>query len=114
MQKMLDSMEDKPTTFQQEFFPEDVLIRENLPYTVERSEEDEHIFIVEGPRIEKMLGYTNLVQGILTDRYTESSRGNVKSRRAVRDSVVPFALRGSSGDGRSPFCRTKFNRSNGK
>ena len=60
MQKMLDSMEDKPTTFQQEFFPEDVLIRENLPYTVERSEEDEHIFIVEGPRIEKMLGYTNL------------------------------------------------------
>ena len=60
VQKMLDSMEDKPTTFQQEFFPEDVLIRENLPYTVERSEEDEHIFIVEGPRIEKMLGYTNL------------------------------------------------------
>ena len=32
----------------------------NLPYTVEQSEEDEHVFIVEGPKIEKMLGYTNL------------------------------------------------------
>ena len=36
------------------------MIRENLPYIVERSEDDEHIFIVEGPKIEKMLGYTNL------------------------------------------------------
>ena len=36
------------------------MIRENLPYTVEKSEDDEHIFIVEGPKIEKMLGYTNL------------------------------------------------------
>jgi hypothetical protein len=33
---------------------------EELPYTVSRSEEDEHVFLVEGPRIEKMLGYTNL------------------------------------------------------
>ena len=32
----------------------------NLPYTVEVSEEDEHVFVVEGPKIEKMLGYTNL------------------------------------------------------
>ena len=30
----------------------------NLPYTVEVNEENE--FVVEGPRIEKMLGYTNL------------------------------------------------------
>ena len=27
---------------------------------MEISEEDEHVFIVEGPKIEKMLGYTNL------------------------------------------------------
>ncbi len=30
----------------------------NLPYTVENPEP--HVFVVEGPRIEKMLGYTNL------------------------------------------------------
>ncbi|MGI6008193.1 MAG: GTPase ObgE [Ruminococcus sp.] len=60
VQNMLDSMDEKPVIFEQEFFPEDVLIRENLPYTVERSPEDAHVFIVEGPRIEKMLGYTNL------------------------------------------------------
>ena len=60
VQNMLDSMDESPVVFQQEFFPQDVLIRENLPYTVERSPEDEHVFIVEGPRIEKMLGYTNL------------------------------------------------------
>ena len=29
-----------------------------LPYTVEKNEDGE--FVVEGPRIEKMLGYTNL------------------------------------------------------
>ena len=33
---------------------------ENLPFTVEKSEEEANTFIVEGPRIEKMLGYTNL------------------------------------------------------
>ena len=46
--------------FEQEFFPEDALMTENLPYTITRDEEDSSIFIVEGPKIEKMLGYTNL------------------------------------------------------
>ena len=53
-------MDDKTVVFEQEFFPEDMLIRENLPYTVEKSTEEENTCIVEGPRIEKMLGYTNL------------------------------------------------------
>ena len=57
---MLDHIEVEPITFEQEFFPEDVLVTENLPYTVERDPQDDHIFIVEGPKIEKMLGYTNL------------------------------------------------------
>lgn len=35
-------------------------IDEQLPYTVEKSDEEEGVFIVEGPKIEKMLGYTNL------------------------------------------------------
>ncbi len=57
---MLDNIEKKPVVFEQEFFPEDVLITENLPFTVEKAEDDTHTFIVEGPKIEKMLGYTNL------------------------------------------------------
>ena len=60
VKQLLDSIDKEPVVFEQEFFPEDMMIRENLPYTVEQSEEDEHIFIVEGPKIEKMLGYTNL------------------------------------------------------
>ena len=59
VKSLLDSMEKKSITFEQEFFPEDVLIQENLPYTVERIE-DGHVFVVEGPKIERMLGYTNL------------------------------------------------------
>ena len=35
-----------------------MLVSEDLAYTVENPEEG--LFIVEGPRIEKMLGYTNL------------------------------------------------------
>lgn len=57
---LLDTMEDKPVVFEQEFFPEDMFIRENLPYTVEKSAQEENTYIVEGPRVEKMLGYTNL------------------------------------------------------
>ena len=53
-------MDHKPVVFEQEFFPEDMFVRENLPYTVEKSTEEENTYVVEGPRIEKMLGYTNL------------------------------------------------------
>lgn len=60
VQSMLDQTDKTPVIFEQEFFPEDLLIRENLPYTVERDAKDPHVFIVEGPKIEKMLGYTNL------------------------------------------------------
>ena len=43
--------------FEKEFEIEYVGDR-SLPYTVEKDEEG--IYVVEGPRIEKMLGYTNL------------------------------------------------------
>ena len=43
--------------FAQEYFPEDELIYEELPYTVTV---EEGVYVVEGPKIEKMLGYTNL------------------------------------------------------
>ena len=53
----LESMDDAPVVFEQEYFPEDELIYEELPFTVEKEED---IYVVEGPKIEKMLGYTNL------------------------------------------------------
>ena len=46
-----------PRVFDKEFEVEYQADR-NLPYTVERS--DDGAFVVEGPRSEKMLGYTNL------------------------------------------------------
>lgn len=60
VQELLNKTDQKPVVFRQEFFPEDVLVVENLPYTVEKSEEEEGVYILEGPKIEKMLGYTNL------------------------------------------------------
>lgn len=58
--EMLESLGDEVTVFEQEFFPdEEVYVDSNLPYTVEYNEEEDK-YVVEGPRIEKMLGYTNL------------------------------------------------------
>ena len=58
--ELLNSAPAERIVFEQEFFPEDELFAENLPFTVERDPDDPEIFIVEGPKIEKMLGYTNL------------------------------------------------------
>ena len=55
--KKLKEMDQAPVVFAQEYFPEEELIYENLPYTVE---EEDGVYVVEGPKIEKMLGYTNL------------------------------------------------------
>ena len=60
IRQLLDESPAERIVFEQEFFPEDVLITENLPYTVTKAEDDPHVFVVEGPKIEKMLGYTNL------------------------------------------------------
>lgn len=60
IRQFLDESPAERIVFEQEFFPEDVLITENLPYTVTKAEDDPHVFVVEGPKIEKMLGYTNL------------------------------------------------------
>jgi GTP-binding protein len=54
---MLNNLDRTPVVFEREFFPED-LAKSNEPYEVWK--EDEHVFVVEGPRIERMLGYTNL------------------------------------------------------
>ncbi|MEY8429017.1 GTPase ObgE [Lachnospiraceae bacterium 48-42] len=53
----LKKLPDEPVIFEQEYFPEEELIYMDLPYTVEK---EGGIYVVEGPKIEKMLGYTNL------------------------------------------------------
>ncbi len=53
----LDKLNPNPVIFPQEYFPEDELIHANLTYTVEKDGDE---FVVEGPKIERMLGYTNL------------------------------------------------------
>ncbi len=57
VKEMLDQLDQAPVVFEKEFFPED-LIRTNEPFEVWK--EEDHQYAVEGPRIEKMLGYTNL------------------------------------------------------
>lgn len=55
--EQLKSMPDTPVVFEQEYFPEEELAYVDLPYTVTK---DKDVYVVEGPKIEKMLGYTNL------------------------------------------------------
>lgn len=58
IREVLDTLPEEPVTFEQEYDPSEFLLDEKLPYTVEK--EDDHTYVVEGPKIEKMLGYTNL------------------------------------------------------
>ncbi len=78
VQNLLNTTDDSPVVFEQEFFPEDVFVQENLPYTVERSVEEPDTYIVEGPRIEKMLGYTNL----------DSEKGFAFFQRFLKDTGI--------------------------
>ena len=55
---MLKNMHEAPIVFEKEFFPESLEVASE-PYFVEYDEEDD-VYVVEGPRIEKMLGYTNI------------------------------------------------------
>lgn len=58
VRRMLDEIGDTPVIFESEFDYEDSISYDE-PFTVEY-DEDENEYVVEGPRIEKMLGYTNL------------------------------------------------------
>ena len=77
VRRMLDGLDDKPTVFEQEFFPETMFAGSDEPFTVTYDElEDE--YVVEGPRIERMLGYTNL----------ESEKGFVFFQNFLKDSGI--------------------------
>ncbi len=53
---ILDNMEDTPIVYEQEFFPDS---RDTDDYTITIDETD-GAYVVEGPKIDKMLGYTNI------------------------------------------------------
>lgn len=71
----LQKMDSRPVVFEQEYFPEDELIYEDLPYTVTKEDE---MYVVEGPKIEKMLGYTNL----------DSEKGFAFFQRFLKDTGI--------------------------
>ena len=56
---ILDSLDKTPVVFEQEFDPETNFPGRDEPYSVSY-DYSENEYVVEGPRIEKMLGYTNL------------------------------------------------------
>lgn len=55
---LLDTIETKSVVFEQEYYPE-MEIYSDESFRVYYSEED-MVYVIEGPRIEKMLGYTSL------------------------------------------------------
>ena len=59
---LLETTATKQVYYKQEYFPEDMVIPADLPYTITVEEDSKGlpVYVVEGPKIEKMLSYTNL------------------------------------------------------
>lgn len=72
---LLGQMDSAPIIFEQEFFPE-ILEIHDAPYTLENPEEG--VFVVEGPKIDKMLGYTNI----------DSEKGFLFFQKFLKDSGI--------------------------
>ena len=75
--KMLEDIGEEITVFEQEYFPKSQPEHLNEPYTVVYDETEDE-FVVEGPRIEKMLGYTNL----------ESEKGFTFFQKFLKDTGI--------------------------
>lgn len=75
--RMLEEINEEPTVFAQEYFLEQAAGYSDEPYTVVYDEEEDE-YVVEGPRIEKMLGYTNL----------ESEKGFTFFQNFLKDSGI--------------------------
>ena len=71
----LKKIDKKPVIFEKEY-DTSILIPENLPYEISRGENGE--YVVEGPLIEKMLGYTNL----------ESEKGFLFFQKFLKDKGI--------------------------
>jgi len=74
---MLSQVDDAPVIFEPEYNPDEELQFSNDPFTVIYDEEEDE-YVVEGPRIEKMLGYTNL----------ESEKGFAFFQRFLKDTGI--------------------------
>ena len=74
---MLDEINEPPIVFDSEFNPDEVMVSGNEPFQV-FYDEDEDEYVVEGPRIEKMLGYTNL----------ESEKGFAFFQRFMKENEI--------------------------
>ena len=58
--EMLETLGDEITVFEPEYDPDTAFLKSmDEPYTVEYDEDNDE-YVVEGPSVEKMLGYTNL------------------------------------------------------
>lgn len=80
--EMLQGMDSEPVVFEQEYDPSTAMYLDE-PYTVSYDEETDE-FVVEGPRIEKMLGYTNI----------ESEKGSLFFQRFLKDQGILEELEG--------------------
>lgn len=54
---LLDTMDDEPIVYEREYFPEEMYDKSE---PIEVYKADEHAFVIEGERVDRMLGYTNL------------------------------------------------------
>ena len=58
---MIKDLPKEKIIFSPEITPEDFNSDDpTLPFIVKKSEDEKDVYLVEGPRIERMLGYTNL------------------------------------------------------
>ena len=73
---MLEQMDSTPVVFEQEYFPGQFSDNPDDPYTVEKVEDG--LYSIEGPRIEKMLGYTNL----------EAEKGFIFFQKFMKDNGI--------------------------
>ncbi len=83
VRELLDELDSEPITFEKEFFVEDIRDNPEEPFTVGRR--DDGVFVVEGPRIDRMLGYTNLdsEKGFLYFQHFLQDNGIIDSLKAL-------------------------------
>ena len=75
---MLAEMPSETTVFEQEYDPEEMLqLDASEPFTVEYDEKAKE-YVIEGPRIERMLGYTNL----------ETEKGFIFFQKFLQDNKI--------------------------
>ena len=85
VRKLLDTTAPEQLYYEQEYFPEDMLAVSDLPYTIELKEDRKGnpVYVVEGPKIDRMLSYTNL----------DSEKGFVYFQRFLKNSGIDEKLR---------------------